>query len=271
MFSRIVSIPFVLLALTALYLAWEVDQKYALYLIPAALGLSLIHIFSPQIDWWWYKRRTPELAPPLRQLIEKGCKFYQQLQADEKSHFRQRVFLFSISFEYMPQGRETMPEDLKAMIAASAATLTFYKKDFLLRKFENIILYPYPFPTPQYQEKFHASEIYEEDGVIMFAAEQLARGFMQSDQYYNIALHEFAKVYQYQYPKEPWPDITDEHWDALAQISGFSREAITKWINLDDIEPFPVSVSHFFVFPEKFKEVLPEIFETYTAIFTKPE
>ena len=270
--SRILAIPFVIMALAGLYMAWEVDANFSALLVPGVLGLAVVYTFSPQIDWWWSKRNPPDVAEPIKLMLEKGCKFYQALNPDDRRTFRQRVAMFIMGTEFMPQGSETVPEDLKAMIAASAVTLTFGQEQLLFPKFENVVLYPRPFPTPQFPTKFHASEIFEEDGVVLFSAEQLAHGFMQSDLYYHIGLHEYAKIFQLAYPNEPWPDLDESAWPRLEQISGFSREAIVRWINLDpnDIPPLPVSISHFFCFPERFKEVWPELFDLYHLIFKTP-
>lgn len=264
--SRIVSIPFVIALLTVLYLTWQLGSQYAIYLPIPMVILAVVYVLSPQIDWWWYKRNPPDLLGTIRQMLFQ-YPFYQRLPEGEKKRFRNRVALFAMGSEFIPQGMEKVPDDLQHMIAACAVTLTLGEETFLFKKFENIIVVPRPAPTPQYPEHYHASEVYEPDGAILFSAEQLALGFMQSKQYYNIGLHEYARVFMLSNPKIEFPNFDETIWESLERISGFSRAWINKWINRPDIEPLPVSIAHFFMFPEAFRKELPEVFDTYRKIF----
>ncbi|MCP3931516.1 MAG: zinc-dependent peptidase [Bacteroidetes bacterium] len=265
--SRIFAAPFLVGTFICLYLAWEVDSTYAKYMIPQVILLALIYILSPQINWWWYKRYPPDLAEPIRQLFQRCFPFYMNLSTEEKKRFRQRVFLFNTTHEYMPQGMENVPEDVKAVVGASAVRLTLQKEKFVCPKFERIVIYPHPFPSPQYKEDWHASEIFEEDGVLLFSAEQLMKGFMESDKYYQTGLHEFAKVFVICHPEFTFPKFREDIWSKLEKISGFSFESISNWIGLPEIDPLPVSIHHFFTSPQRFKLFLPEVFEQYQKIF----
>lgn len=267
--SRILALPFVIAALVFLYLTWEVDESYSVYIIPCALVLAIIYVFNPQINWWWYKRRPPKLDPPIRMLLEKQHAFYRQLPPAEQERFRQRVALYMIAHEYMPQAMESVPDDVKAVVAINAVYLSFGQEDFIMEPFERIVIYPKPFPSPQFPEKFHASELYEEDGVLLFAAEQLMRSFLQPGQYYNTGLHEFAKVFLHLHPDAGWPEPGENTWEMLEEISRFSREAIVQWINLPEaaVPARAVMISHFFVFPERFQQILPGAFAQLKGIF----
>lgn len=267
--SRILSIPFAVLALAFLYLTWEVDTAYSIYIVPFVIALALIYVLSPQINWWWYQRRPPELKPKIRMLITRHLPYYQKLVESEQDRFRKRVALYMEAHDFRPQGMETVPEDLRAIAAACAVQLTFGQKDFLLPKFENIIFYPHPFPSPQYPENFHASEIYEEDGVVIFSAEQLLPGFLQPLQYYNIGLHEYAKAFVRSYPEIDFPKLPEGIWQKLQQVGGFSEAAIERWINLKPIPAQPVSIALFFTFPRQFQALLPELYEQYARIFNQ--
>jgi Mlc titration factor MtfA (ptsG expression regulator) len=265
--SRMLSIPLIMWLLVGLYITWQVDTGYALYnIVPPVVLLAMIYVLSPQIDWQWYKRTPPDLPGVVREMLFQ-YPFYQGLPEGEKKRFRQRVALFAIGNEYIAQGMEKVPDDLKYMIAACAATLTLGQEKFLFRKFEHIIVTPRPVPTPQYPDRFHASEIYEPDGVVLFAAEQLALGFMQSKQYFNIGLYEYAKIYVKTYPEANYPNFQENNWAILERISGFSRAWIEQWINRPDLDPLAVGIVYFFTFPDRFVEELPTDFQLLKRIF----
>ncbi len=265
--SRKIALPIALLGLLALYLTWEVDESYSWYIIPCVLLLALIYVFSPQIDWWGYKKRPPKLDPLVESLIGKHLPFYQKLSPADRQKFRNRVALYSIAKEYMPQGFETVPADIKGLIASCAVWISFGKEDFLFKKFENIILYPHPFPSPQYPEHFHVSEIFEEDGVIMFAMEHFMVSYTKPAQYYHTGLHEYARVFLRTYPNENYPAVTADFWEKIARVSGFSKAAVEKWIGLPELENLPVLIVHFFAFPDRFRQFFPSEYTRLKEIF----
>ena len=267
MAARLVSLPFVVGALYFLYLTWERSESYALYIIPFVVMSSVLYVFSPQINWWWYSRNPPELDGPIRQLFLKRYTFYQKLSVENKKRFRERVALFIMGTDFMPMIVDTVPEDVKAIVAANAVQMTFGQETFLFSKFEKIVIYPKPFISPQYQRMLHASEIFEEDGVALFSAEQLLKSFIQPTKFYNIGLHEYAKMFVASYPDLDYPTLEADIWKKLEAISGFSQQFVTKFINLEVLPAQPVSIAHYFVFPERFKELLPEVYASYEKIF----
>ena len=94
MLTRILLIPFVVLAFVFLYLTLEVDENYAFYIIIPVIISAMIWVLSPQIDWWWYQRNPPQLDPAIVQLLERHNPYYQQLFFEDKKKFQLRVALF---------------------------------------------------------------------------------------------------------------------------------------------------------------------------------
>jgi hypothetical protein len=267
MLSRILAAPFVIITFIILYLTWEYDTDWAPYMIPCVLVMAMLFVFSPQIDFWWASRNTPELKPKLRMILTKQHPFYRGLSESEQKRFRDRVVLYMMANEFMPQKMESVPPDLQAIVAANIVQLTFGQKDFLLSAFENVIIYPRPFPSPQYPTNFHTSEIFVEDKVLLFAIEQLVPGTFNPKKHYNIGLHEYIRAYLHMYPNNGFPKLQESDWEKLEQISSWSKEHIFKHINRPDIDILPVSICHFFVFGEQFKMVMPEVYEVYRKVF----
>ncbi|MEZ4958742.1 MAG: zinc-dependent peptidase [Saprospiraceae bacterium] len=267
MLSKYLLIPFVLGALVFFYIGWNVDSDYAIYMAPFVVGAAAVYMLSPQIDWWQYQRKPPELDARLRHILNTQMPFYQNLSVENKTKFRHRIALYLEANEFIPKGSENVPVDVRGIVAACAVQLTLGLKDYLMGKFEHIIVYPHPFPSPQHTERWHACELFEEDGVIMFSSEQLMAGFVKPARYFNIGLYEYARVFQRCNPQIAFPVFDEYIWDKLERISGFSLENIEKWIGLPAIDPLGVAVSHFFIFPEKFKDILPGEFAALSKIF----
>lgn len=258
MFSKKLAVPFIALALVALYLTWEVDETYSLWIIPPVITSALIYVFSPQINWWWYQRTPPKMDPMVKTLLGKYLKFYDNLSPEDKKKFDHRLGLYQLSVEYMPQGMEGVPPDVRGLIAACPIWLTFNREDFLFPKFENIVVYNHAFPSPQHPESLHSSEIFEEDGVIILSLEHFMPGFLETEKYYHIGLHEYAKVFINSYPDEKYPSFDDSFWNKIEQINGLKREALEGFIGLKNIPTLPIGIVYHFVFPEKFATVFPE-------------
>ncbi len=268
-FATLLLAPFLAGALTFLYLAWQ-DSDYAPAIIPFAIGASIIWILSPQINWWWYNRHPPELPPALKTLLEQGSVFYRSLTAEEQLRFRQRVALFIMGTDWMPMGwpDEQVPLDVRLALAVPAVTLTWAEPSFLFEKFEKVVVYPEPFPSPEH-DYLHASELYAPDGCLLFSAEQLMMSFLQPGTMYNIGLHEYAKAFVLTYPERPYPtlDATDI-WERLEACSRMSRAHIESVIGMAGVDPLPVAIHHYFSFPRRFRTVLPEVAGALDAVFT---
>jgi len=257
MFARLLSIPFVLLALGTLYLTWEVDESYSLWIIPPVIITALLYVFAPQINWWWYQRTPPKIDPMVKTLLGKYLPFYDNLSPEDKQKFDHRLGLYQLSVDYQNKSSDGVPEDAQGLIAACAVWLTFNREEFLFPKFENVVVYNHAFPSPQ-QQDLHASEIFEEDGVLVFSLEHFMPGFLETKNYYNIGLHEFAKVFVISYPDETYPTFGDDFWNRIGQINGLKRDAFEKFMGLKNIETLPIGIVHHFVYPEQFANIFPE-------------
>ena len=238
-------------------------KRLSIFIVPFVIMLALTYVFSPQIDWWWYQKHPPKLANMLSNMLMRHFSFYKNLSAENKKRFRQRVEMYKRArgfYARLGKDDADVPEDIKTIIAANVVMLTFGQKEFILDPFERIIVYMQAFPSPRFQQ-LHASETQLEDHVFIFSAEHLTLSFRQPQKYYNIALHEFAKAYREVYKKYDYPEFDEKVW------GGFSKEAITKFIGFPEVDAFPVSVNFFFLYPKKFKEMMPEVFEKYQTIF----
>jgi len=249
--------------LVVFFLTWH-DRWVALLMVPFVMLLTVTYIFSPQIDWWWFQKYPPNLSEPMSAMLMNYFPFYKKLNAAQKQRFRSRTRMYAEArgfYGKLGGDNESVPIDIKTIISANAAMLTFGKKDFILDPFERVFLYLQAFPSPQFPEHIHASEIEMEDHVFLFSAEHINFSFRNPQQYYNIVLHEYAKAFKSVYNKFDYPEFDERIWN------GFPKDAILKFMNLPDVDTYPVSVNFFFYYPEKFKEMLPDVYEKYKTIF----
>ena len=275
---QFIGIPFGLLAVLFFALPYIVhDSDWAKWGIAPFLILAVAYVMAPQINWWWYKRNPPPLDVKIQRFIDDYFSFYQKLSPELKQRFRERTALYLLGNEFIrpvhPEdpdaaaNRKMVPLDLKAAVAAMAVQVTFGKNNFLTGKFENIIIYPHPFPTPQYGDVFHTSEIYEPDGVILFASDILTKGFNTPQDFFSVGLYEFARVFRLLNPSVVYPILDEKAWDDFERVSGISRHKIEAVLNLTDVDIWGVAAFNFFTFPERFQKILPDLYQFMSNIF----
>ena len=269
MLSRYLAIPFLLGTAVVLILALLVDSQYSVWIIPQVVVLAILYVLSPQIDWWYYKRRPPQMPAVMEQVLDKYFAYYRNLNIEAKKHFRNRLMMYFHAVEFIGKPESNVPDDMKMMTAANLIQLTFGLEDYRLSKFERIVLYPHPFPSPQFPEHLHNSEIYEEDGVLLFSGEHLISAFRFPKQYFNLALHEYAKGYMLSYPNKPFPQNDDELWKKISLIGTYNKEQLEKYIGLPEVDSVAVSIVCFFTFPKIFQGQLPELYDRYKSIFNQ--
>lgn len=271
MFANLLALPFILSTFLFLYLAWSVDDKYAPYMIPFLVIAALIYVLNPQINWWWYSKHLPKLSAGLTRLLERFCGFYQQLPPDEKRRFEGRVGLFRMGTNWKPIGwpEDELPPDIELVLAAQAVTLTLHREQFLFPAFEEVIIYPKPFPSPEHPYP-HASELYAPDGCLIFSAEHVMRAYLSPGKLYQVALHEYAKAFMLAYPDEAWPAFEAEDvWQKLETASAMSRRHVENTVGLTGLDALPVAIHHFFIFPTEFQAAFPQEAAVLERIFGK--
>lgn len=270
MFSNYIAAPFVFLSIFFLYMAWEHDSDYAVWLIPSALISTMIYVFAPQINWWWYNRRPPKLEPGLVRMLERFSGFYKRLSSADKQKFQNRIGLFRMGTDWSPMAfeGEEVPADVQFSLACQAVMLNFKRNNFLFEKFEKVIVYPKPFATPEHPYD-HASELFEPDGCLLFSAEQVLKAYLEPSNWYNVGMHEYARAFVLSNPDAPFPAFAgDEVWEKLQQASGMPRGHVESVIGIrGSLEPLPVAIHHYFIFPDRFREVFAAEAAVFDGIF----
>jgi len=270
MLTRWLYPPLALIAGYFLYDMYTTGDNNLVFILPAFLLLAVVYVMGPQINFWWSSRYPPQLEKPALGFLEKYHDFYRSLDAEQAKEFRRRLILIRMAKDFKSQAQDDMPEEIRLVYAANLAHLTFGLDDFILPDYETVVVYPRPFPSPTYPEVFHASETFDEDGVLLFAAQQLLNGFTQSKRFYNLCLHEQAVALMHSHPDWAWPGFGEETWEQLSALSGFTREGITEWIGRPDVELEAVAIVHFLQYPRPMMTQLPQVYQQLSRVLAKP-
>jgi hypothetical protein len=254
------------LILIGIVLTIQAEQPYSWLFILPAIAIAGAYTLSPQIRWWYWKRHPPDLPTELAPLLDRFA-LYRSLGLEGKRDFRRRAFLIRENMEFTGMAVEKIPEDVRLMVAASAAVVTFYRKDFLIPGFENVIFYKHLFPTPVH-ERLHSSELYPEDGVVIYTLNYLIRSVIEPEKYLQLGIYEYTRALFYTLPG--LPTVLEAHqlsYAEIEQLSGFSEEALKKFIGLDPLDRVAITVTLFHTHRETFARRFPDRFQRLNSTF----
>ncbi len=253
------------LVLILVIVVMDKTYPYAYILVPFFIAFTLVFFFIPQVDWWQAIRKPPLMPKGLERSIGFAFPFYQKLNTIEKKRFRDRTMLWMMNREFHAQGLKNIPEEVKATLAAYAVMMTFGKKDYLLHAYQNIAIYPHPFPSPNY-EVLHNSETNDEDGAFVFNVGFVMKTVNAPLNNYCLPIHEYVHAWMQTHPQDFKP-LPNNIWDTLSHVRGFNREFVEKYVGLAHFDNHQPAVEAFLTVPQRFRDALPELFEEYVRIF----
>ena len=141
------------------------DLRASWAIVPLVI-LVLIYLFQPQIDYWWLSKNPVEIDKELREMIQSTNPFYTKLDQTQKEEFHKRLLLYERGRDFIAKGMEkdtSVPYDIRYMISQIPVSLSFWSKDFLIEKYDRVVIYKHAFPSPL-KRFLHTYEINEEDG-----------------------------------------------------------------------------------------------------------
>ena len=253
-----------LAALAPLTLAFlNDDSGLALYAIPPALLFAVAFVFRPELEWAYYTRFPSDLDAPIVRLLEtKLPAYYARLNERDRLALRQRTELTASGLDFKPQTQEPteLPADFAALIAIQLARLTvgLSPKHAVPTPFEIVVIYRHPFPSRQFPEHVHNSELYAEDGVVLLSLHQALPAALEPEEYFNIALYEWVRACRLAWGRSD--DALGElpRWqDALAETLQRPASWIADAVALPELDNVAVLHVLRLDFPEAFAKTYP--------------
>jgi hypothetical protein len=249
------------------YIYYEGFVLLAYKILPGVLLMMLVFVFSPQINWFWWKKYTPSLYSFEKVWLREHSPFYCSLREEEKIKFEKRVFLFQKSVIFEAKGLESVPRDFISAISSQQVMLTFRDKEYLTEPYERFIVYRTHFPSPVLQAR-HASEIHAGDGVVIFAGNQLLFSLKEREKYFNVGIYELAKIYKLNRKERPFPLLTEQNKELLDEISPYKRAAAELQCQQPLEDDFAYAIHHYFQFPERFRQKATVLYDSLTFSLT---
>ena len=223
------------------------------------------------IHWYpFYKK----LRSSQRQILINDFPFYNRLSPKRKMYFEHRVMEFIANYQFT--GKEIfITEDMQILIAGTYVMLTFGMRNYLIRLFDKIIIYPSSYFSTVNQA-YHKGEFNPKMKAIVFSWEDFLIGHSASNDNINLGLHEFSHVLHFHCLKSNDPSAiiffdefkevikyyTDPNLNAILTQKGYFR----LYAYGNQFEFLSVILEHLFETPHVFKTTHPELYAHTAAM-----
>lgn len=236
------------------------------FVIVLALGLLFVNRRALS------RRKIDEEPFPssYRAVLEEYVDFYDDLEGDDRERFESDVRYFVREHNITgPQGAE-IDEELKVLVGASAAILSFGKPGYVWGRVRDVVIYPDAYDDDYgVSEKGHILGQVSSQGPIILSARALKQGFAAEHDGLNVGLHEMAHVL----------DFGDGYADGVPSLMPWS--AVRGWLGLvheevqnieahksvlrsygatNEAEFFAVATEFFFERPTRLRDEHPELY-----------
>ena len=251
----------------------------------AAMVLATAGAIGVAIAVWPIVRRRRVLRTPLpesqRAILLAEVDLYRRLGAAERKRFEDDVAIFLAEQTITGPRGEPIDEELRVLVAASAAIVAFGRPGFRYPTTRDVIVYEGTFDEhygtraserggKSYLGMVHGS------GPILFSARALRDGFRNAHDANNVGLHEFAHVLDYHAGHadgvpgfmpwgsvRPWLAMMHDETTRIRQHRSILRE----YAATNEAEFFAVATEMFFEQPDRMKEKHPDLYALMTQAY----
>lgn len=233
-----------------------------------------------------FKKRKPLTVPGvpvIRDILQRYVLFYQKLGTEEKAVFEQRVQKFLQQTTIT--GVETNVEDEDRIFIAAAAIIPIFAfKDWKYRNIDEVLLYPGSFDQ-DFRIQGTGRDTLGMVGngpmqrVMILSKSDLRRGFTNSSDTSNPAIHEFVHLIdKSDGSTDGLPEVLLQHSYSMPWLHRMSQEIEKIHEGKSDINPYgtkneaeflAVAAEYFFKQPEKMHQRHPELYGMLSKIFMR--
>lgn len=207
--------------------------------VPFVVALVLAWAFRPQLEYSYLKRRPSDLDEAVVKVLEtQAPSWYAERGEGDRLALRRLAALVQRGFDFRGQGfaGADVPDDVTALLATQAARAAEPSGRLTLEPVETVVVYRHAFPSPQFPERLHHSELYPEDGVVLLDLERAVPGIMTPREFFNVALYEFARAARLGLPAGPTPADLPDWRDVARELAGAGPEWVAGNVGLDEAD-----------------------------------
>lgn len=278
MLAALISIPCIILGVALLaisYLGYIDNNLKWISVIPLTIGLA-VFIVRHGLNEWWYTKHPPKLSDKERNILARFFPYYLALNVQLKKEFEDRLSIFRLQKNFQMRLLEKIPGDLQLLICATGIQITMgmpRRKEFL-KNLGMIVLFPKEFITPDINTQLHHVEVNKDVfDCLLLSINFFTKGLGDPEHYYHSGLHGMAKAFKME------QGIRDS--DMPYHGEGGQKELLIKlhflrefkigyqfqYTGLPTMEIFEMASEHFFVYPDRLKKTLPEVYDYLMDVY----
>jgi Mlc titration factor MtfA (ptsG expression regulator) len=169
-------------------------------------------------------------------------------------------------------------DEVKVLIAASAAQLTFGLPNVYLSHFNKVLVYPNDYYST-INNSHHKGEVNPRLKLIVLSWPSFVQGYIEHDSGRNLGLHEMAhalhlenRIPNHEFgffdPKifKAWRDHADQ---AMEDIRSGRNQFLRAYASKDIYEFFAVVVEHFFEKPKELEKAMPMTYQLMVKLLNQ--
>ena len=189
-------------------------------------------------------------------------------------YFEHRVMEFIVNYQFT--GKEIfITEDMQILIAGTYVMLTFGMRNYLIRLFDKIIIYPSSYFSTVNQA-YHKGEFNPKMKAIVFSWEDFLIGHSVSNDNINLGLHEFSHVLHFHCLKsndlsaiiffDEFKEVIKYYTDPNLNGILIQKRYFRLYAYGNQFEFLSVILEHLFETPHVFKTTHPELYAHTAAM-----
>lgn len=209
-----------------------------------------------------------------REILSKYFFYYQQLPTLDKRTFEQRLIHFVLSKKFIPRNFQTVTDEMKVTIAATAVQLTFGLPTIYFQHFRKILIYPDDYYS-NITKRYHRGEVNPAYGIIVLSWRSFVEGFSDPTNGTNVGLHEMAHALrlenmvrneEFGFLDEDALDVLNYWAERVCDTAQQSVMFFRAYACVNKHEFFAVAVENFFEKPTTFNAALPELYKAMVEL-----
>ena len=259
-FARLIMIPFLIIMGVVVYRMWQWDLVYeGVYFAISFVLVTIISIFAPQINWFFWQYYPPPIPPKLEKIVTLFWPALSKMSPELKKKALTRILLYTKGNAISFIGDGKTPLDIQALVASIPVRMTLHKTGnlYLFYPYERVVLYAGAFPSPD-RPYPHTSETHHEDKVLILSFKHLQLSFERPEVHFNIGFYEYAGIYQRVFKITHIPLIKEEDRIMVEHCLGFTVEEIKRVHHLPSPDLTSLLITGFWTQPARMQEIAPQ-------------
>ena len=269
----------VAIAILTAILTWPVPYRPFSGIILGVVAGGIYYYVAMQK----YIQRRKFCAEPFpinwRNHLNRCVPFYRKLDDTAKINFENDVRIFLAEQKIFGLRGAPAEEEVKVLIAASAAILGHGLPNWEWPAVRDIIVYPMAFNEDYTMDNDnYIAGLVHQQGPIIFSERDIKHGFCKRSDGYNVGLHELAHVMDMAngaadgipagmswIATAPWINIMSDRIRKVRENK--TRNILRSYAGVNESEFFAVAVEVFFEQPEKLQQKDPELYQLLAEYF----